>query len=362
MRLLAATHGRIAALFGGFAVAVCPLSAFYATGGDILGEGLNLFILAGMLFRVVYGAAGRPRSSPSSAATRSRPSTTGSECSRSAFRSPTRSSAQAPRGGFRRGLIALLAGGCAFGAVYFWAHVIVPARFPHTDAAVGSVGLWTPFRVFEAMRDIPVLMSARFQFFLESQLRLLTLPILSGAAIALIVVLIAAVRGRFRESKGRVLVLLLVPGVAFFVALTGMFLMHTYAPLVLVPAIGAAAGAFASMLWRLGVLGRVAALGWAVWCAGWERSRRARCSKRTHPPGCTRRRWWPSALSAPDALLVTYHPVPWVMAFYSRRNVVADVVLPQPPQQVNDYLLPPSGGQGHLRPAAASPGSMGAPG
>ena len=46
MRILAATHGRIAALFGGWAVAICPLSAFYATGGDILGEGLNLFMLA----------------------------------------------------------------------------------------------------------------------------------------------------------------------------------------------------------------------------------------------------------------------------------------------------------------------------
>ena len=58
-----------------------------------------------------------------------------------------------------------------------------------------------------------------------------------------------------------------------------------------------------------------------------------------------------AARSAPDALLVTYHPVPWVMAFYSRRNVVADVVLPKPPRQATTcsctrkprviYVLPP---------------------
>ena len=135
-------------------------------------------------------------------------------------------------------------------------------------------------------------------------------------------------RGRFRESKGRVLVLLLVPGVAFFVALTGMFLMHTYSPLVLVPAIGAAAGAFASMLWRLGVLGRVAALGWAVWCAWMGTIATREMFEANAPIGMYEASMAASAGSAPDTLLVTYHTRPWEMAFYSRRNVVADVVHP----------------------------------
>ena len=161
MRLLVATHGRIAALFGGFAVAVCPLSAFYATGGDILGEGLNLFILAGMLFRIVYGS-GRTAAFAAELCCYTL-ATFYDWVGVFGFCIPLADAIirGAPRGGFRRGLIALLAGGCAFGAVYFWAHVVVPARFPHTNAAVGSVGLWTPFKVFQAMREIPTRVAAR---------------------------------------------------------------------------------------------------------------------------------------------------------------------------------------------------------
>jgi hypothetical protein len=338
MRLMAAAHGRIATLAAGFCVAVCPLSAFFATGGDIVGEGLNLFILAGLVLRIAHGKEGTTAVFVAELACYAL-ATFYDWVGVFGFGIPLADAIirGAPRGGFKRGFAALGAGLAAFGVVYVWSHLVVPARFPKADAPVGSLSLWTPFKVLAAMREIPIQMRMTIQWFLSTQWKLLTPPILGAAAIGWIAILIAALRGRFRESGGRVLVLLLVPGAAFFVTLTGMFFLHTYSTILIVPAIGAAAGACAGFVWRLKLPGRIAVLGWAAWCA-WAGTAATRdMFESTAPTGMYEASIMAAAQSAPDTLLVTYHPVPWVMAYYSRRNVVADVTAAQSHPLVDAY-------------------------
>ena len=304
MRLLVATHGRIAAVFGGWAVAVCPLSAFYATGGDFLGDGLNLFILAGVVFRAVYGSGRTAASSPSSAATRSRPSRLGWECS--AFGIPLADAIirGAPRGGDPAGTARApgrrvrVRGGLLLGA-----RRRACALSSHRRGG-GLGGHLDPLQDLQG--------NARHSHADASHVSVV--PGVAALALDPADPLGRRDRADRRPDRGGAREVPAnrkagswcsswCPAVAFFVAFTGAFLMHTYAPLVLVPAIGAAAGAFASMLWRLGVLGRVAALGWAglVRLGGNDRDAREvrRERARRHVRGVDRGRGPVSAGRAP---------------------------------------------------------------
>jgi hypothetical protein len=338
MLILHRTHGRIVALVAGWTAAVCPMSAFYATGGDVLGEGLNLLVLAGLWFRVA--SDGEPRGKRFAAelffyflaAWYDWPGIF-------AFGIPLADAAifTRSRGAFRRAALALAAGAATFGLLYAWAAFVVPARFPECRLE-GAVGNWTAARLVQAYRDYPDEMRANTHGFFVAQLRLWTIPILAAAAAWIAGTLIAAFRRHGREPGARVAVLLFVPGAAFAVGLTAMFVLHHYAPIVLVPAVAAAAGTAAGAVSRFRLAGAAVVVLWAAW-AGWTGMRTTRASfEEFAPAGLAEAAAEAASRSGPDGLVVTYHPTAWVLGWYARRNVVAGATSPHGNPAAEAYL------------------------
>jgi hypothetical protein len=364
MGILHRTHGRVASLAAGWAAAVCPMSAFFATGGDVLGEGLNLLVLAGIALRIGGGGdAGWGRLASELvfyflATLYDWPGVF-------AFGIPLADAVLGARSrrAFGQGAVALAAGALSFGLVYWWAAVLVPGRFPQC-ALADAANQWTPMRLAAAFREYPDLMRSSLEAFWAAQLVLWGLPLLAAAGIALAWLPFAALRGRFAESGGRPLLLLFVPGVGFAGALTAMFVMHFYAPIVFVPAIAGAAGACMQLLSRLRVAGWILIAAWAAW-AGWKGVTDTHgCFEHAKPPGLCEAAVEAAAQIGPDGLIVTYHPTSWALSYYARRNVVANATSPlandavsayraRHPAAAGIYALSPPSRVASFQPAAA---------
>jgi hypothetical protein len=339
MRLVASTWGRAAALAAGWVCCVCPLSAFYATGGDVLGEGLNLFTLGGVAFRIL----GRSllRRGPFAAELGCYTLASLHDWSGLlAFGIPLADAiiTRSPRASFRRGFLALGASVLVFGLMFAWGHFVVPARFPGTDGVGNTLTKWTLVNLLAIYRQNPDLLRYTLSWFADTELRIWTLPVLLGVAFGLVGVAAAGLRRRLPPSGGRILVLLLVPGVAYVIVLIGCFLGHPHAPILFLPALATGAGAFASFAYRLGVLGRCVVIAWAVWC-GWEGISGTRNMFLAQAfPELQEISVAAAGQSPPDALLVTSHRVSWVIAYYARRNVVAGIQTLDGNRQVDAYL------------------------
>jgi hypothetical protein len=339
MAIVRATLGDVASLVAGWVCAVCPLCAFNATGGDILGDGLNLFTLAGVSFRVL----GRSPQSRAAFAAELGCYTLAALFDWSGilpFGIPLVDALvrKPRRAGLKRGFLALGAGVLVFGLIFSWAHFVVASRFPDTDKVGGVVTKWTVVTIVDVARNSPDLMWFTLRWWADNELVLWTLPILIGAALGLGIALVACLRGRFLPSGGRLLVLLFTPAVAYVIVLPACFLGHLHAALLFLPALAVAAGVFARFVSGLGIAGRCAVVAWAAWC-GWQgmvetrRTFESLANPVIHEVALAA-----AARSAPDTLLVTPHLHSFVLAYDARRNVLSSIRYPEGLPKVAPYL------------------------